>query len=53
MRPLVVSGLVMSKAALIDVLRGFVPQLIDIAPLGDDRFELTVGPADPANGVPR
>jgi hypothetical protein len=46
-RPLLVSGLVVSKAALIETLRTYVPQLNDIAPIGDDRFELTIGPAEP------
>ena len=43
--PLHVSALVVTKEDLIASLRIYVPQLIDIAPLDDGRFMLSIGAA--------
>jgi uncharacterized protein YcgI (DUF1989 family) len=40
--PLAVSGLVVTKAALLAALRLYVPQVTDIEALADDRFVLVV-----------
>jgi len=48
--PLNITGMVVAKADLIASLRIWVPQLTDIAPLGDDRFILTVGPMQQMEG---
>jgi hypothetical protein len=42
--PLNVTGLVVTKADLIKALRIYVPQLVDITSLDDDRFLLSLAP---------
>jgi hypothetical protein len=43
-RPLLAAGVVVTKAALIDALRIYVPQLLDVEPLDQDRFFLRTSP---------
>ena len=50
--PLQVSGLVVSKAALLAALRLWMPALRDLTPLDDGQFLLRVH-AEPAEGSPR
>ncbi|MFN8524258.1 MAG: hypothetical protein U0821_14250 [Chloroflexota bacterium] len=40
--PLVVSGLVITKRHLLDVLRGYVPHAVDVSEIEGERFVVTV-----------
>lgn len=44
--PLAVSGLVVTKAALVAALRLYVPQVVDIEPLDGEGFLLRLAGAD-------
>ena len=43
-QPLMAVGVVVTKAALIEALQLYVPQLLDVEPLDDDRFFLRTAP---------
>jgi hypothetical protein len=45
--PLVITGLVVTKADLLAALRLYVPQVTDISPLDGDRFLLGLRPPEP------
>jgi hypothetical protein len=42
--PLAVSGIVITKAALIAALQIYMPQLVDVVPIEGERFYLSVEP---------
>ncbi len=42
--PLLITGLVVTKADLLAALRLYVPQVTDITPLDGERFVLSVAP---------
>jgi hypothetical protein len=42
--PLAVSGIVITKAALIAALQIYMPQLVDVLPIESERFYLSVEP---------
>ena len=42
--PLAVSGLVITKAALIAALQIYMPQLVDLAPVDGERYYLSADP---------
>jgi hypothetical protein len=44
--PLAVSGLVITKAALIAALQIYMPQLVDVAPIEGERFYLSAEPIE-------
>ena len=46
LRPLAVTGLVVSTAALVAALRPYLPQLIDVEPLDGGRFLLQLAGVD-------
>jgi hypothetical protein len=46
-QPLMAVGVVVTKAALLDALRLYVPQLLDLEPIDDDRFFLRTAPDGP------
>ncbi|MCL4459663.1 MAG: hypothetical protein M1136_01905 [Chloroflexi bacterium] len=45
--PLIATGLVVTKANLVKALRIYVPQLVDITSLNDERFLLSLTPLTP------
>lgn len=52
LRPLVVSGLVVSTTALVAALRPYLPQLVDVTPLDGGQFLLRLADAAPGdNGL--
>ena len=47
LKPLAVSGIVVTKAALVEALRVYVPALVDLEVVEDgERFVLDLAPAD-------
>ena len=48
--PLEVSGIMVTRAALVAALRIYVPQLIDISELDSERFLLTLPTTVPSGG---